>query len=294
MEQPEVTPQGAQPSGAGDKPQGGSGKAADEKVTLSRAEFEALRRETAEAKESERYWAGVARRGGAPVTETAEETEEQIETSDLIPEVTGDQAVDDAIFNDPDKWAEAISKGPAAIKAFIKTQGLVTAQEAAEIAAKVAQRTVQVERQKITADNVIVRDFPDLTNQNSDLFKATAVELKKLVAMDPRAKNSPATLYAAARVAKAGLDAKAATDRRTRDPEAEDDRYDRFDHEPEEERRRRADSQDGSRTRAHSASDDEDMLGPEAKEVMRQMNITQEEFLASAKQVRGERPRGRR
>jgi len=292
----EVTPQGAQPSGAGDKPQGGSGKGGDEKVSLSRAEFEALRRDRDEARESERFWAARARSGDQP--QHAEEPEEMVETADLIPDVTGDQSVDEAIFNDPDRWAEAISKGPAAIKAFIKSQGLITGSEAAEIAAKVARRTVDVERGKMSSDAAIMRDFPGLADPKSEFFKATSAELKKFVALDPRAKNSPATLYAAAETAKAKLEAKQAADRRRGRDDEDDDHYDRFerDDEREADRRARADAQDGTRIRNRGTEDDyENTLGPEARETMRQMGVTEEEYKASVKELRGSRPsRGRR
>jgi len=290
MPETEVTQPGAQPSGAPDKGQGGKG--ADEKVTLTRAEFESMRRERDEARESERFWASKARSGGRQEQVVAE-PEEQIETADLVPEVTGDEGVDKAIFDDPDKWAEAVSKGPGAIKAYIKTLGLVTGAEVADIAAKVAKRTVDVERAKMGSDAAIVREFPDLQNQGSDLFKATSAELKKMVAMDPNAARSPATLYAAATAAKAKLDAKRPIPIRRGDSE-DDDRYDRVDDEREDDRRRRADAQDGTRRSSRDMDEDTDMLGPEAREVIRQMGITNEEFAASAKEVRGTRARSRR
>lgn len=285
----EVTQEGAQPAGAGARPQGGG---RDEQITISRAELEGLRRERDEARDSERFWAQRARAGGQQPAESVEEPEEEIETDDLIPAVTGDQSVDEAIFSDPDKWADAVSKGPAAIQAFVRKAGYVTATEAADIAAKVARRTVDVERQKMTTDAVIVRDFPDLNNPKSELFQATAAELRHLVAMDPRAKNSPATLYAAANAAKAKLEAKRPASRRG--AEDDEDRYDRYGEEREDDRRRRADAQDGTHRSGRDAGDDLDMLGPEAKEVIRQMGITAEEFSSSAREVRGQRPRGSR
>jgi hypothetical protein len=289
----EVTREGAQPSAAGDKPQGGNPKA-DDKVTLTRAEVDALHRERDEARESEKFWAQRARAGGgADRGEHAEEEQEQIETADLVPEVTGDADIDEKIFSDPDKWAEAISKGPAAIQAFIRKAGYVTGAEVADIAAKVARRSIDVERQKMGSDAQIVRDFPELQDAKSELFTATAVELKKLVAMDPRAKNSPSTLYAAASTAKAKLEAKRPPARRA-DPDDDGDRYDRVDREPEEDRRRRADAQDGTRSRGRDADADLDMLGPEARDVIKQMGITQEQFAESAREVRGQRGRGRR
>jgi len=236
----------------------------------------------------------VARgRQGEPDNQV-EEQEEQIETADLIPEVTGDSTVDEAIFSDPDKWTDAIARGPQAIQAFIRKAGYVTAKEAADIAAKVAQRTVQVERQKLGSDAAIVGEFPDLRNNESPLFKATAAELKKLVALDPSARNRPATLYAAATAAKAKLDAAEKRQERNRENRDEDDFYERFEREDETERRQRAAAQDGSRTRTRESADDDTYLGPEARAVIAGMGITDAEFQASAREIRGARPRGRR
>lgn len=298
MPQPEVTPQGAQPSGAGSDPQGGKGKGS-ETVTLTRAEFESLNRRLNETQESERYWAGLARQGGGAGGDrnTQEEPEELVDTQDLIPEVTGQDTVDKAIFEDPDKWAEAISKGPAAIEAFVRKAGFVTAREAADIAAKVARRTVDVERGKMTTDAKIFNDFPELGDKDSELFKATAAELKELVAMDPSARNRPSTLYAAAKAAKAKLDAQRPQRRR----EAEDeDRYDRFDDDDpddrggrrdddpdERDRRRRIDAQDG-RTRGRESRDDGDSyLGPQAREVMSALGVDEKDFLEERRKLGG-------
>lgn len=302
MPEAEVTPQGAQPSGAGPSPQGGKG---NEEVKLTRAEFESLKRERDEARESERFWANRARSGGQAAAEQVDEPEEQIETGDLVPDVTGEESIDKAIFSDPDKWAEAVSKGPDAIRAYVRSLGLVTGKEAAEIARDVARRTVDVERAKMGTDAKIMNDFPELANPKSDLFKATTVELQQLVAIDPSAKNRPATLYAAAKAAKAGLAAKAAADRgRTRDDDHEDDdRYDRIDDDDrggrnrddddEGDRRRRIDAQDG-RNRSRDTDDDMDMVGPQAREVIRQMGITEKEYQDSRRELGVGRRGGRR
>ena len=287
MPEAEVTREGAQPTEAG-RPQAG------DKVELSRQEFEALRRERDEARESERFWATQARRGGQEAAEVAEEPEEAIETADLVPAVTGNSEVDEAIFGDPDKWAEAVSKGPKAIDAFIRKAGYVTGTEAAEIARKVAARTVEVERQKMGTDAAIIRDFPDLANKNSEHFKQTSVELKKLVALDPKAARTPSTLYAAAEIAKAKMDAKSGGGGRGRQhDDYEIDRYDRYDPE-EEDRRLRAAAQDGTRGRTRDLEDDMDGMGPEAREMCRQMGIDEKDWQTESRALKGSQPQSRR
>jgi hypothetical protein len=253
-------------------------KGKDETVTLTKAQHESLVRERDEAIQSERYWSRS--RAGNEKAAVVVEPDPEIETDDLVPAITGDATVDEAIFNDPDKWAEAISKGPAAIKSFVRSMGLVTGAEVADIAAKVAKRTVDLEKSRMAGDNVILGEFPELKDDKSELFKATTAEVRKMVGLDPKAANSPATLYAAAQVAKLKLDAKTASTRRAApDGETDDERYDRV--EREDERRSRADAQDTSRTRGRSTADDTDMLGDQAKEVLRQMGgISEDEFRA--------------
>lgn len=261
-----------------------------ETVTISKAEFERMQRETVEAKQSERFWADRARGNGhgpAAPPQIVEE-EDPIETSDLLPKpqkVSGSAAVDEAIFNDPDKWLEAIAKGPRAIEALIRNQGYVNAEQVAEIAAKVARRTVDVERGKITTDNRLMNAFPDLADNQSELFKATAEEYQELIAFDPAAKNSPATLFAAAKAAKARLGSK-----RRPDDEDYEDNYDRV----ESNRRRRVEAQDGSRAGRATRDEDSDTMGPQARQIAKLMGVTEDEFRAEKKKTDATRRAGRR
>jgi len=294
----DVTPQGgAPPAEAGHEPQAGKGKEG-ETVQISRAEFEAIRRERDEAKASERFWASRAQ---GPPADQVEEQEEVIATDDLLPDPT--TGIDETLFTDSDKWAEAVSKGPAAIEAFLKKGGYVKADQVAEIARKVAQRTVQVNQVRTNTDTQILTDFPQLRDQQSDLYKATAEEVRALVAMDPSARNRPSTLIAAARTAKATLAAKAAGERRRprdadpddyddRDEHDNDDRYNRP--EPEADRRRRAAAQDGTTRRGGREDDGDSYVGPQAREVMRQMGIEEKDYVAEARRLHGEGSRARR
>jgi hypothetical protein len=250
-----------------------------------------MQRETTEARQSERFWADRARGNGnghAAQPQIVEE-EDPIETSDLLPKpkkISGAGDVDEAIFNDPDKWLEAIAKGPRAIEALVKKQGYVNAEEVAEIAAKVARRTVDVERGKITTDNRLMNAFPDLADNKSELFKATAEEYQELIAFDPSAQKSPATLFAAAKAAKARL---AAAKPRQGDDDYEDN-YDRV----ESARRRRVDAQDGSRNGRAARDEDTDTMGPQAKQIAKMMGITEEEFKTEKKKTDAMRRAGGR
>jgi hypothetical protein len=271
--------------------QGGAGKGSDEKVTLTRAEVDALRRERDEARESERFWANRARGPEEPAAAAGADAEPDIETDDLVPEVTGVAGVDEEIFNDPDKWSDAVSKGPQAIHAFVRKAGYVTAQEAADIAARVAQRTVQVASGRMASDHKIVGEFPDLLNDKSEFFKQTASEVKAIVALDPNAARSPSTLYAAARTVQARLNA-ARSARRSEASSSEGDDYEpqaRF--EDERDRRARAAAQDTTRSRGRGEVDEESLMGPEARTIMRALGISEDEFRNSARDMRGERRR---
>lgn len=258
----------------GEKPKG-----KDDSVTLTRAEHDGLIRERNEAIESERYW---SRSRGAQTPAAVVEPEPEVETDDLIPAGVSSE-VDEAIFADPDKWAEAISRGPKAIEAFIKKAGYVTGAEVAAIAAKVAQRTVAIEKTRMAGDSMIVGEFPELTNPKSELYLATTEEVRAMVKMDPAAAKSPVTLLAAARIAKLKLAAKAPKARAADDDGDDGDNYDRV--ENEDGRRARADAQDTSRGRGRRENEDDSALGDQAKEVLRSMGVTETDFLAEKKKL---------
>jgi len=268
IEQTDATGAPVPQPGQGDKQQQG------DTITMSKAEVESLRRERDEARQSERFWADRARSGQA--IEPAAEPEDD-NTSDFIDDVA-DPVVDG---DTPEKLVdEFASQGVGALK----KRGFITAADAhklaVEVAAKVSRELIGRERQKMTSDHQIMTEFPDLKDQNSELFKETAKRYQRAVAMDPNAKKTPAALYLAAEGARESLKAKAPAPR----PQGDD--------EPEDDRRQRAASQDARpRGRGDSEASD-DMLGPEAMEVMRQMGITKEEYTASRKEL--VRPRGRR
>lgn len=250
-----------------------------ETVTLTKAEVEALRRERDEFKTDAQFWAQRARGG----KETAREPEDDpVDTAGLVPEVTGDADIDAAIFSDPAKWTEAITQGPKAIGQYIKSLGLVSGAEAAEIAIRAARQVVKGTVQGMQTDQQLTSDYADLKDNKSELFKTTAPIYQKLVAMNG-GKESSALLYAAAGQAKAVIDAKAPAAPKRRP--ADDDEYDRYDPD-EDDRRARADAQGARRGRPAPIEDEtSDMIGPEAKAICQQMDVKEEDYLKSQKDL---------
>jgi hypothetical protein len=249
------------------------GQGKDAKVTISQSELDGLRRERDEARQSERDWANMARRGAEPQTEPAAETDDfdasRFEDPDLPGLPDGDT---------PEKLVEDIAKN--GLKA-LKDRGFVSAKEAERIAINAARNVsreiVGQERQKITTDAQIFAEFPELKDQNSELFKETSANYRAAVAMDKGALKTPAALYLSAKAAAQTLKAKAAGSRRT----ASDD----DDTEAEAERLQRVNSQD-SRPRGRGNTDDnDDMMGPEAKVLMKAFGLSEAEFKASQKEL---------
>ena len=130
----------------------------------------------------------------------------------------------------------------------------------------------------MATDNAIFGQFPDLKNQKSDLWAETAKRYQAAVKMDPNGRRTAAELYLAAEAARESLAARKPA--RSRDDDDDDSRGGRED---ETDRRRRADSQDArSRNRA-PADETDDMLGSEARAVIKSMGITEAEYSASRK-----------
>jgi len=237
------------------------------------ARIAALERQLNEAQESERYWAGLARSGGPKTAEpeadlVPEDDGSEFLTEDETPPIEGDS---------PEKLIDEFAA--EGVKALSK-RGFITAKDAQRIAVETAMKVTQSmigrERGKMDTDAKILGEFPDLKDQSSELFKETAKRYQRAVAMDPAAKKTPAALYLAAEAAKEAINAR----RRPRDED---------DYEPETERRQRAASQD-ARPRGRSSSDDtDDMLGSEARQIIKAMGITEAEFKASRQSQGGTR-----
>lgn len=250
--------------------QGGGGNGKEETVSIGKAELDALRRDRDEARESERYWAGVARTGngnGAPATEDPAGEDELVLDPD---EFVDPEAADGTIPDDtPEKLVDEIAG--QGVKALQK-RGFVTAAEARRIAvdaaSKVAQVVVKNERVKSSTDQQLIGQYPDLRNPQSELFKETAKIYREAVAMDPSARKTPAALMLAARAAKQMIDA--------RQPQ-----------ETEEERRDRIDAQAGHRGGRPDTGRD-DMLGDEAKSIIQAMGITEEAYKEEKTKLTGQ------
>ncbi len=274
--QPEDQPEGSGDEGAGEK---GGSKDKGEKGRGAEKRVRELEERIRELEASERHWSEMARRVGQmqePYEAEGDEEEEEEQDPDLS---------DDS----PDKLVDEFST--QGLTALVK-RGVLTKKEAREIirreAEKVAREVVGAERQKMTADAKILADFPELKDKGSDLWKRTAERLKEAVALDgPKAAKSAATLYACARAARAELDAEARRKRkRWDDPDDYDDFEGREDEdaEDERERRRRVRQQSGDHGRGGRSGFDDDngTLGPEAREMIRAMGITEDQYRAFA------------
>lgn len=252
-----------------------AGQGKEDNVTITKSELDGLRRELTERTESERYWAGLARSSGrAPAPTVEDDTpdgREFLDEDEPNPELADDTA--EKLVND------FASTGVAALS----KRGFITKADAhkiaADVAVKVSRELISRERQKMSADEAIIKDFPELKDQDSDLFKETAKRYTKVLKMDPSAMKSPAAFYLAAESAKEFL--------RGRQPRQDEDR-DRGGREREEDRRDRANAQDG-RARGRSQVVDDDMLGEEAKSIIKAMGISEKEFLESKKTTAGMR-----
>jgi hypothetical protein len=232
----------------------------DDYVPLTRAQAESLQRERDESRQSEKYWADMARNG-----RTAEPPAEPDDEDDARQFIDEDDAPDGIDGDTPEKLVdEFAAQGTKALdkRGYVKAADVK--KMAAEIAVKVARQMIGQQVVRSTTDNTIMTQFPELKDPKSELYAATAKLYQEAVAMDPNAKKTPAALYLAAKAAKASL--KPAPKPDDDEPEVESDR------------RRRADSQD-SRPRGRSQVEDhDDMMGPEARQICKDMGITEAEF----------------
>jgi hypothetical protein len=255
---------------------GGQGHGGAESITISKAELDAIRREATEARQASQYWAEYARRGGQPQAQPQEEQQPEDEAGEFV------DAVEDPTI-EGDTPAKLIDEFAAKGTAALKARGFITAADAyklaVDVASKVSQGMIGKAQARMSTDQKIMTEFPELRDQGSDLFKETAKRYQAAVAMDPRAKSTPAALYLAAQAAKEALG-------RTQRPNPADD-YD-----PEQERRDRIAAQDG-RQRVPTQRQDDDMMGDQAREVARMMGISDDEFKRARKEL-GVRRGGRR
>lgn len=241
----------------------------------SREEWESLQRQMDELRQSERYWAERARSGGKaeePAPGAAEEGPDPNEFLDPNEQPAGIEG------DSPEQLVNEFAENGIAA---LHKRGFITAADAKRIAVEaalhVSQELINRERHKMGTDQQLITRYPDLLDDQSDLFKETAPLLRQAIAMDPRAQNSIAVLTLAAEAASQKL--------KNRKPREEDE-YEaprRNGRESEERRQARIAAQDG-RSNGRQLIDDVDTLGSEAAEVVRKMNISPEQFLKSRKE----------
>jgi hypothetical protein len=265
------------------------GQGKDETVNISKAELEGLHRSLRESQQSERDWAGIAKRG----------------TREPDPIVEQEEQLDPAQFSDPDEPGIAddtpeklVDDLAAQGVAALGKRGFITAADAkkiaVDVAAKVTRELIGRERTKMGTDAILMNDFPEFKDlmsnpaaqAKSELWQETAKIYQKAVSMDPSAKKTPAALYLAAQAARETLKARAP---RRAAAEVDDEGV-----ELEDDRRRRAESQD-SRPRARGTVDDrDDLVGPQARQLMKAMGVTEAEYKESQRELLGTRGKARR
>jgi hypothetical protein len=281
----EVSPgtggQGDQPPGS---PAGGGAKKSDagaDELKSLRAEVDRLKKSNEQLTESERYWAGLARRGGAG----EEDGEDDLDDAEpeAKPTAKGKRRAepepDEDDLDDPAKFVDALSaKGPKVLDAVLRKRGFLTA----EGAAKLVQDAIQRERHSMSTDAELVTRFPDLKDAESELSQETGRIFREAVKRDPAAKRSAAALLMAAELAEFRLAQKAA---KTKAQPARED-----DDERETERRRRVEAQQGARgTRGRAEVEDEpddDYLGPQAQAVIAALGVKPERYLDERRKQR--------
>jgi hypothetical protein len=235
-----------------------------------RAEIERLTRELQETKASEQFWAERARKSQPSAEDEEGETpvkrRAKAEPEDDEDEISPEKLVD-----------ELSTKGLKALR----DRGFVTKKEmaaemrrvATEVAEKAADRRVTQERGKMTADAEIAREFPELQDAGSELFKRTSEIFRAEVQADPTLAKSPGALRMAARQAKSELNA------------------------TERKRVERVAAQSGDRGRSISVGFEDDNpldISRDDEDYIKRMGIKPEAFLASKKALGNQRGSARR
>lgn len=221
-------------------PESGNGKkGGDEVVTLSKKEWQAHQARLKEVEESERYWSSKARKDEPAADEPDDEPDDE---DDDEPEITDD---------DPEKFTDDLSaKG---IDALVK-RGVLTKKAAKEMISRLVSRQVdsivtkrigQVQKGMLE-DAKLIQKYPDLNDPKSELHKITAAKYKEMVAEDKSIPKSTALRLAAK---EASLELR----------ERGGDRQERI--------RRQGGQADTRGSRGYEI-DDEDDLGPQARELV--------------------------
>lgn len=162
----------------GEKPAG------DPSIKELRRELNELRKSQEEMARTAEYWRGKAEGKGAGSAKSGSAA-------------ASDDEDDDAVKLDED-LVDAISSNDAKrISKALKSMGFVRAKD--------VERTIQATRGAMTREAALLREYPDLGDEKSELYEATARHYRDLIADDPALSKSPSTLRMAAKLAKAEL-----------------------------------------------------------------------------------------
>lgn len=214
----------------------------------------------AELTESERYWANRNREQPKPSDDGAEDEENRLPIRATVDEK-------------PEKLLDDLST--QGLKALAE-RGVITEEKLAEILDAQEKRfngRLSEAQDGAAFDAKLGKEFPEITDPKSDLFKKAQVHFREMVGVDPRAKNSRSALWAAAKMAKNEIAAEAATNTNKNREDAESRRRDRIDR------------QRGERDTGGDRDDGEKSLTPTQREIMGRLGVTEEQFFAGRDQL---------
>lgn len=140
-----------------------------------------LEQELAQARESERYWAEIAKKAASGRMKADEE-----------PDDGGPRDAEEPV----DAFIDELST--QGLKALRK-RGFLTADEAR----RMIEEAVARERARMMSDAELIRKYPELTDESSPVFQRAKELYRELIKREPALENSPVALDIAARLAKA-------------------------------------------------------------------------------------------
>lgn len=237
----------------------------DKRLAAIEDELKSTKQTLKEAQESERYWASKAR-GGAPEVDN-EETDDEPEPRRALPP------------EKPEKLLDAISEeGLDAIR----KRGFIDKEEVEALVKTRLDKALSEVQEGQAFDTKLGKDFPDLADKESELFKRTGRHFREMAAIDPKAKNSRVALYAAAKLAKTEIDMEEKATSRER---SEDTRRERIERQAGDRGRGRGDEPDGGGERE---------LGPQARQIIQNLGrfgVTTDDYKKHAEAGRNGRGR---
>lgn len=218
---------------------------------------------------------------------------------------------------DPAALVEDLSKfgrDALAKRGFVRKADVVkiVREESRKAAKTAATQVVQRARTEVGREGAVIREFPDLADPESELYKATAAHVRAAVKLDPVAARNPVTLYLAAKAATAELGAgeerrpqRGQERERGRESNGDDFEMEDDDREPvarkaprRSERDMHIAAQSGDRGRQGksrvSRDDDQFVMDDNARDVARQMGISAEDFTKEATRIHKAAGGGRR